>query len=584
MRHFLLFALLISCTLSAQVPALKSVIQLGHPFGDTYADYITSDNNGNIISAGRFSGASDFDPGLGILPLQGSLDDLYILKQDAQGNVLWVRQIGGYVLLGSSERTTGLVVDDSSNIYVSGTFRAICNFSVGHGGSWLTPKAGFYNTAFVAKFNTYGELKWVAPFEGNNETLIRALQVDNMGNVHVLGSFWGSDTIDLDPGPDSSFFTTSDLNVGPDGFLLKLNASGSLVWAKQLAHTLVGASENIMTLSSTNEILITGGYDDIKSYTPALGVFNLSSTFDRKGFILKIDSSGNFSPTLKFGEIFDTNAFGHSISPNGIFRDSLNNIYIKGAYRGALDMDPGPGVDSISTNCIGNNGFFIAKYSAAGSLIWARGTPSCFEDPKMAITPAGHIALGSSFSDSIDLDYGSGVHRFISRGYQDGYISLLDSSGNWIWGDSFGGIYGESVRDLAFTSTGDLAVTGWFADSVDFDFGPGVTYKDVDNWTHTYVSVYTPDFNPTSGIGLWEEKTKGLLIYPNPSKGTFTVNLGRVYPQVEVVVRNLQGQALHSFELEGVHYFTKQLHVPSGAYFIELHTGQERTVTKLIVD
>ncbi|MBK8587099.1 MAG: hypothetical protein IPN88_17515 [Bacteroidetes bacterium] len=49
--------------------------------------------------------------------------------------------------------------------------------------------------------------------------------------------------------------------------------------------------------------------------------------------------------------------------------DAAGDVYVAGIISGTGDFDPGSGVVNLVSN--GNDDMFIAKYTAAGSLVWA---------------------------------------------------------------------------------------------------------------------------------------------------------------------------------------------------------------------
>ncbi|MBK9223846.1 MAG: T9SS type A sorting domain-containing protein [Flavobacterium sp.] len=98
----------------------------------------------------RFS-QTDFDAGVGIFNLSVNHrfgDDTYILKLDASGSFVWVKQIGGVPSLTAGPDTIGksIVVDGSGNIYTIGTFGSSINelgdFDPNAGVALLTPTGG----------------------------------------------------------------------------------------------------------------------------------------------------------------------------------------------------------------------------------------------------------------------------------------------------------------------------------------------------------------------------------------------------------------------------------------------------------
>ena len=58
--------------------------------------------------------------------------------------------------------------------------------------------------------------------------------LDASGNVYISGLF--SDTVDFDPGPGDHILSSAG---GHDGFILKLDPAGNLIWVRQ-----IGGSSN----------------------------------------------------------------------------------------------------------------------------------------------------------------------------------------------------------------------------------------------------------------------------------------------------------------------------------------------------
>ncbi|MBK9719389.1 MAG: hypothetical protein IPO85_18120 [Saprospiraceae bacterium] len=71
--------------------------QWAHSFGDNFTDRgsaVSIDGSNNVLLTGSFAGTVDFDPGPGVFNLTASSSDIFILKLDANGNLLWVKDSG----------------------------------------------------------------------------------------------------------------------------------------------------------------------------------------------------------------------------------------------------------------------------------------------------------------------------------------------------------------------------------------------------------------------------------------------------------------------------------------------------------
>jgi hypothetical protein len=53
---------------------------------------------------------------------------------------------------------------------------------------------------------------------------------------------------------------------------------------------------------------------------------------------------------------------------DAVAADAAGNIYVGGTFRGTVDFDRGPGTVTLTST--GTPDAYLAKYSAAGSLVW----------------------------------------------------------------------------------------------------------------------------------------------------------------------------------------------------------------------
>src|SRR5688500_2621782 len=113
----LIAAMLMTITLTAQVFNNAFKIQSS---GSDRGSCITSDNAGNIVTAGYFGGSADFDPSSGSASLtpSGSFADIYLAKYDAMLNYTWAVKLGS----SQSDIPYALATDASNNIIIGGDF------------------------------------------------------------------------------------------------------------------------------------------------------------------------------------------------------------------------------------------------------------------------------------------------------------------------------------------------------------------------------------------------------------------------------------------------------------------------------
>jgi hypothetical protein len=158
----------------------------------------------------------------------------------------------------------------------------------------------------------------------------------------------------------------------------------------------------------------------------------------------------------------------------GMTLDRSGNSYLTGYFNGTVDFDPGDGVTSLTT--LGGNDVFILKLSSDGGFLWVKRLGGTLSEAgaSIVIDKDGNVITTGNFSGTVDFNPGAEVANLTSAGLEknDAFISKLDSSGNYLWAKSFGGIGDDRGLHVAADFSGNICVTGIFEGTADFD--PGV--------------------------------------------------------------------------------------------------------------
>ena len=105
---------------------------------------IAVDTSGNVFTLGSFEGTADFDPGAGEANLTSAGSyDVFFQKLDANGEFMWVRQMG------ENKVAWSLALDASGNIYTTGSFGSTSDFDPYEGKTDLTSEGS--SDIFVQK-------------------------------------------------------------------------------------------------------------------------------------------------------------------------------------------------------------------------------------------------------------------------------------------------------------------------------------------------------------------------------------------------------------------------------------------------
>ncbi|HYD20189.1 MAG TPA: hypothetical protein VEB40_01840, partial [Flavipsychrobacter sp.] len=230
-----------------------------------YVKDMAVDASGNVYAVGGYRGTIDFDPGNSVLNVSSGLyNDMFILKLDPAGNLVWVKTIGG----SNHDSACAIKIDNSGNLLITGTFRDTVDFDPG-AGAYVLISSG-QSDVFFLKLDPNGDHIW-SRREGSalNNDLAGSLDVDNIGNIYGLVS----------GGQQVSFS--------------KMASNGAVVWTQQLTNPFNSnfAAEYIATDNAGN-LCITGIFEFTTiDFDPGPGTFNMSYS-DGSMFILKLDTSG----------------------------------------------------------------------------------------------------------------------------------------------------------------------------------------------------------------------------------------------------------------------------------------------------
>jgi gliding motility-associated-like protein len=314
----------------------------------------------------------------------------------------------------------------------------------------------------------------------------RSVTVDAYGNVYATGVFQG--TCDFDPGIGVYNLTASGTR---DIFVCKIDASGSLVWAKSISGTGGWDFSYSVALDASRNVYLTGSFRDTVDFDPGPGVYNLVSTKYDAIFITKLDCSGNFIWAKTIGGNYLD--IGLSITV-----DVLGNVYSTGRFALTVDFDPGPGVYNLITP--GNNWIYISKLDSSGNFVWAKQfSGGSQENPSIEVDISGNVYLTGGYSGTVDFDPDSGVYNLPVSGTS--FITKMNSDGALVWAKAF---YGCASYSIVVDTLGNVYTTGYFNFTCDFDPGAGI-YDLTSAGSGYNADIYISKLN-ASGNFVWAKR------------------------------------------------------------------------------
>jgi hypothetical protein len=180
--------------------------QLGTDGTEEYGS-VSADPLGGVYVSGRTTGSlggPNAGPG-GVGYVSG---DQFLVKYDANGSLLWTRQIGAL----GEETYARVAADGLGNVYISGS-------TPGNVGG---PNAGG-NDTYLRKYASDGTLLWGRQLGTNVGDGGGGVAADALGNVFISSGTYGS---------------LGGPNAGDaDAFIAKYNADGTHQWTRQFGST-----------------------------------------------------------------------------------------------------------------------------------------------------------------------------------------------------------------------------------------------------------------------------------------------------------------------------------------------------------
>jgi hypothetical protein len=318
---------------------------------------IAIDASGNSYVTGHFTGPTITFGSTTLTNANGSnlLTDMFVVKYDVSGNVVWAKRAGGM----ADDKGAGIAVD-ANGCYVTGQFFSP---SIVFGSTTLTNtnSGGTYSDIFVVKYDASGNAMWAKRAGGipgsDNADYGKGIGFDANGNIYVTGGFkssiitYGSDTL------INSFSGYADI------FIIKYDASGNVVWGKKAGGNR-GDEGNSISVDASGNSFITGQFN---SPTIIFGSDTLTNVTGSNNigdaFVARYDVSGNpLWAKSGGGTVTD---YGSHVASN-----SIGDCIVTGYF-------DGPSI-TLGSTTINNSSalycdFFIVKYDVSGNMLWAKG-------------------------------------------------------------------------------------------------------------------------------------------------------------------------------------------------------------------
>jgi gliding motility-associated-like protein len=392
---------------------------------------VTHDEQGNIYSTGYFSQYAAFGPF--IITSSGSAD-LFIAKQDPNGEYQWVKKAGGSQL----DKAYSITCDKDGNVIVCGLFSGQATF-----GTTTITSTSNTQDMFVAKLDASGNFQWAKHFGGNDVDIANSVSCDSRGNVLVTGQFRGAAQF----GSYSFISQQSGTALAYDIIVAKLSPNGSVIWAKAGGGKYDDRGLSI-TSDEKNNVYLSGQFSD---------TLNFASTYPNNSFntglLMKFDSLGNEKWIRKF--------YGSLVTIYDL-KYLKGGLFLTGDFLGMLTVSTTPAV-TLSNGF--QNKIFAMKIDTAGSVMWkyASGSDQSLSALGISVDTLQNAYITGTFKcvyTDLSGQYGAGV--FNSVGFRDVFVTRLNSSGVKVWDRQFGGPGDDHCQGISTFIPGQPVIAGSF--------------------------------------------------------------------------------------------------------------------------
>ena len=531
-----------------------------------YCDHygVCTDANGNVYITGGFFGNPSITFGNFTLTSNGQ-GDIFLVKYDKNGTVLWAKSYGGSF----DDIAHSVTTDAAGNVYITGYYSSS---SITFGNTTFTKNNNYCTTTFVLKHDTNGNLIWARSQRPTTCSQTYGIATDANANVYITGKCDGTITFDT---------VTINFPHWSDFFLMKYDSSGNALWGRGGGG---GGGYNDCAYSTTTDqsgnVLVTGVFRDtisIGNYTFQASPFNLEDIF-----IAKYSPNGNVLWAKWYGGKYYDYGMGIKTDFNG-------NVFITGSFYSPsinfgnivltnTDTTTAPNTYSKLVNA----DIFLAKLDANGNELWAKnfGGKKMDMGEKIGIDFLGNVYLTGEFEDST-IAFGNFIltNRSDSNCYwgNDILLTKFDQNGNIIWAKSVGGRSEDFGSDICVDLNG-VYIAG-YSGSPTICFGNDTLTS---NSSKVYVAKLFNRLGGTTTEIQEQEINNNINIFPNPTTGKFNIESSENISSIEIT--NLLGEKVFTSTIDHQRSTIDLSFQPKGIYFVEMISDDIRQTRKIIIE
>src|SRR3569832_1702689 len=532
---------------------------------------LATDGDGNVYFTGYYTGPTDFDPtsGTDVYCYKNSALDFqfigFVSKYYADGSYGWTRAIGGE----DSAQITGVVVDDSYQLYITGNYTTGTVGSSLDIGAAIEPREQEPKVHDIYSASSNQPLNFLTKFGP-----VSFADRDHDGVVDSEDAFPDDATEWKDTDGDG-VGDTREAALGTNPHLADTDGDG-LSYLQEAQHF---SSPNIPDTDGdgmTDSWEVSHGFNPISAADGAEdtdndGLTNVqefrygtnprSSDSDGDGLPDGWEVAAGLNPTSSADANMDSDGDGYSnlteyqLGTSATLLDTDNDGLIDSQDADPLtpaqctDSDNDGVCDDVDSDDDNDgmpdawetahglhpldasdaqqdaDGDFVSNYQEykygsdpnhndQGNAIsdltreWVKTFGSTGDDAGESVTVdgQGNVYVTGLFVGTVDFDPGTGVDQYTAQGGGDVFITKYTSEGSYAWTKVMSGAGYEQGLAVATDSNGYVYVYGWFNGSVDFDPGQGSYVLAPASGANLFLSKLTAD-----GQHVWTRNLVGTV-------------------------------------------------------------------------
>lgn len=120
--------------------------------------------------------------------------------------------------------------------------------------------------------------------------------------------------------------------------------------------------------------------------------------------------------------------------------------------------------------------------------------------------------------------------------------------------------------------------------------GRGMLFEDFDNNGLDDICFLGSDskirvilnISPLTGINNFQTQQTEGIVFPNPTNGNFSIDLGESYPTTSIIITDLLGKTIQTNEFFDNQILNLKIEEPAGIYLLKIESGNQNMVIRLV--